>query len=719
MLPSIIRYPDGPRDQPLMSSSAKTWHPDQQQLAAFTQRRLPDDERKNLQAHLDRCAACRQELARLQSGSDSLNAQETQATSGGVSAPAQGATAAYVAPGSVPADLVDHPRYEVLQLLGQGGMGAVYKARHKKMDRVVALKVINAKLLDNPKAVERFEREVKAAAKLHHPNIVSAHDADQASNTHFLVMEFVEGTDLAMYVDKKGPLPVAHACHCIRQAALGLQHAHEHGMVHRDIKPHNLMLTTGDVVKVMDFGLARLAREDASGAGLTGENVLMGTADYIAPEQAQDAHKSDIRADIYSLGCSLYHLLAGKPPFEGGTVVQKIAAHLTATVPLAELPTNVPEGLRVVLTRMVEKNPTQRYHTPAEVAQALVPFLVRATDAKSGESYDGKAKRARRFLEPVSIGWVVLGAMLLAAGVLALVRFQNGRGEHSGETAGPNSSFPPNKHAEAFDDIKEKRLVGDAWLEQLNGLPAQQQVDGLSERLRQLNPGFRGKATHKAEEGVVTELQFSTDEVTDIAPVRAMRGLRVLVCSGSWGGKGKLSDLSPLKGMNLTALNIEQTQVKDLSPLSGMKLTTLNCDRTQVSNLSALRGMELTSLDCPFTLVSDLSPIKGMPLTQLNMSHTLVVDLSPLEGMKITKLHFEGTHVSDLSPLRGMPLTQLYFQGVKVSDLSFLKDMPIEVLGCDIPSDRDSASLRGIKTLVNINGTPAKEFWKRLDVKKP
>src|SRR5262249_32836498 len=217
----------------------------------------------------------------------------------------------------VPADLSNHPTYEVLQLLGQGGMGAVYKARHKVMDRVVALKVINATLLGSNSSVERFHREVKAAAKLHHPNIVTAHDAGQAGNTHFLVMEFVEGTDLGKYVAQKGPLPVAHACHFIRQAALGLQHAHEHGMVHRDIKPSNLMLTAKGVVKVMDFGLARLTQEGAGSAGLTGENVVMGTADYIAPEQAQDAHKADIRADIYSLGCALYHLLAGRPPFGG------------------------------------------------------------------------------------------------------------------------------------------------------------------------------------------------------------------------------------------------------------------------------------------------------------------------------------------------------------------------------------------------------------------
>ncbi len=293
----------------------------------------------------------------------------------------------------VPPELVDHPTYEVMELLGQGGMGAVYKARHKVMDRLVALKIINASLLGSSNAVERFHREVKAAAKLHHPNIVTAYDAGQAGDTHFLVMEFVAGTDLAQYVKQKGPLPISQACHFSRQAALALQHAHEHGMVHRDIKPANLILNAQGDVKVMDFGLARLTSEGAGSTGLTGENVLMGTADYIAPEQAQDARQADIRADIYSLGCSLYHLLAGQPPFRGNTVVEKITAHLMAPPPLAEL--KVPAGLGKVLARMMVKDPAQRCQTPLEVAQALEPFINKAsvTDAKASGGVVGVAAR--------------------------------------------------------------------------------------------------------------------------------------------------------------------------------------------------------------------------------------------------------------------------------------------------------------------------------------
>lgn len=367
-----------------MPDSGLSSHPGAEQLKAFALGNLADAHKQAVQEHLARCSACRTALAALPNGTDGHHRPESSTTSDA----GHGAAPAQQTGPQLPAGLVNHGRYEVLQLLGEGGMGAVYKARHRKMDRLVALKIIHARFVDNPTTIERFYREVQAAARLDHPNIVRAFDADQAGNTHFLAMELVEGTDLAQYIQKKGPLSVSLACHFIRQAALGLQHAHERGMVHRDIKPHNLMLTRASggrpgesaarspvLVKIMDFGLARLACEGGSESGLTGENVLMGTADYIAPEQAQDAHNADIRADIYSLGCTLYHLLAGKPPFAGVGAAQKIAGHLGGNVSLAGLPATIPDNLRAVLARMVEKNPARRYQAPGEVAQSLTPFL--------------------------------------------------------------------------------------------------------------------------------------------------------------------------------------------------------------------------------------------------------------------------------------------------------------------------------------------------------
>jgi formylglycine-generating enzyme required for sulfatase activity/tRNA A-37 threonylcarbamoyl transferase component Bud32 len=266
-------------------------------------------------------------------------------------------------------------RYRILRELGRGGMGVVYKARHTVMNRDVVIKVISKALLDRPEALERFRREVQAAAQLAHPNIVTAYDAEQAGDTHFLVMEFVPGRSLAEVLEEKGPLPVAHACHYVRQAALGLQHAFEKGMVHRDIKPHNLMLTPKGQVKILDFGLAKLASEGGPGKGLTAANAYMGTPDYSAPEQAADARSADIRADLYSLGCTLYCLLAGWPPFREDTAVLTILAHLQKEpTPLPRFRSDVPPDLWAVVARLLAKDPAHRYQVPAEVAHALAPF---------------------------------------------------------------------------------------------------------------------------------------------------------------------------------------------------------------------------------------------------------------------------------------------------------------------------------------------------------
>jgi serine/threonine protein kinase len=200
--------------------------------------------------------------------------------------------------------------YIVLDRLGEGSMGQVFKARHRHLRRIAAIKLIRKDRLDHPNAVKRFQREVRAAAALDHPNIVVAYDADKIGGTHLLVMEYVDGArDLSHVVKASGPLPVHQACECIRQAALGLQHAYERGLVHRDIKPHNLLMTAdGKTIKILDMGLARLdaLAGEAPGTVLTQAGIAVGTADYVAPEQVLSSHTADIRADIYSLGCTLY-----------------------------------------------------------------------------------------------------------------------------------------------------------------------------------------------------------------------------------------------------------------------------------------------------------------------------------------------------------------------------------------------------------------------------
>ena len=262
--------------------------------------------------------------------------------------------------------------YVVLDKLGQGGMGIVLKAEHKRLKRLVALKVMSAAIVKTPDALKRFHREVEAAAKLRHPNVVATDDADEAKGTHFLVMEYVEGSDLSVMVKKNGPLPVKHAIECILQAARGLEFAHSQGVVHRDIKPANLLIDTKGKVKILDMGLARIEGESSGQAELTSTGAVMGTVDYMAPEQALSTKHADARSDIYSLGVSLWYLLTGKCTYDGDSLMAKLLAHRDAPIPsLITMNNEVSPSLDAVFRKMVAKQATDRYQTATEVIRDL------------------------------------------------------------------------------------------------------------------------------------------------------------------------------------------------------------------------------------------------------------------------------------------------------------------------------------------------------------
>jgi serine/threonine protein kinase len=356
-------------------------HPAPEQLAAFGLGKLNEADSTSVSQHIEGCEACRRTVEGV--SADTFASLVRSARKAGKVAPSAPTPAPAgspqlppaAAPAGVPPELASHPKLRIVRELGRGGMGVVYLAEHRLMKRSVAIKVINQNLLDRPQTLERFRIEVETAAQLDHPNIVRAHDAERVGSLNLLVMEYVERLSLSQVVQRKGPLPVAHACSYVRQAALGLQHAFEKKTVHRDLKPQNLMLTPKGQVKILDFGLARVARERVQGTGLTQEGAVMGTPDYLAPEQAMDARTADIRADIYSLGCTLYYLLTGRPPFRGETPMQVILAHMEKEAPpLTEVRPEVPPELSAVVARMMAKDPAQRYQKPVEVAQALAPF---------------------------------------------------------------------------------------------------------------------------------------------------------------------------------------------------------------------------------------------------------------------------------------------------------------------------------------------------------
>ena len=268
--------------------------------------------------------------------------------------------------------------YRLLAKLGKGGMGAVYKALHTRLDRVVALKVLPRDRMRKHQAIVRFQREIKVIAKLDHPNIIHAHDAGEADGMHYLVMELVDGMNLNRLIKQHGPLSVPDACELARQASVGLQYAHEHMMVHRDIKPSNLMVTRSGQVKILDMGLALFQGQYREDHELTSTGQMMGTLDYMAPEQGNDSHKVDIRADIYSLGATLYKLLCGQAPFAGekyGSAVKKMMALANQPAPpISNERPEIPANLAEIIHRMLAKNPEHRYRDPNEVAEALTPF---------------------------------------------------------------------------------------------------------------------------------------------------------------------------------------------------------------------------------------------------------------------------------------------------------------------------------------------------------
>jgi serine/threonine protein kinase len=594
--------------------------------------------------------------------------------------------------------------YVLLHRLGEGGMGEVYKARNWKLGKIVAIKLIRQERFSDSDMLRRFEREVRAAAQLNHPNVVHAYDCDEADGKHFLVMEYVEGVDLSCHVKRHGPLPVAQACDLIRQAALGLQHAFERGLVHRDIKPHNLLLTrtagegasTGAMVKILDMGLARLSQreeDDESTSGMTKEGAVMGTLDYMAPEQAMDAHSADTRADLYSLGCTFYFLLTGQVPFPGGSAMEKLLRHQNRQpTPIEELRPNTPPEVVAIVNKLMAKRPEDRYQAPTEAAAALSrldslaetvneptanPDL-RGVDAMVDTSPSWSSllssEDSPEIVSPSDLGrkkepshaklYLIAGGIGLLALIAALPFLFRREKPPEQQTPPPVVEQKPHKEKSAptFDE----------WVQQVAEMPADQQIKEIVSMLKKRNPGFDGTVTPTIKGNLVIGLELHNEHILDLRPLRALTRLQALDCSGTQNKPGTLSSLSPLKGM---------------------KLTNLNCNFTRVSDLSPLQGMPLQWLNCVSTNVTDLTPLRDMPLTGLNITgNTQLKDLSPLRGMSLNALYCQGTRVTDLSPLRGMPLTNLI---------------------CPPSALRDLETIRTLTNLKQINRIPVAQFWKQ------
>lgn len=631
--------------------------------------------------------------------------------------------------------------YVLLEQIGAGGMGQVFKARHRRMDRLVAVKLLPPAMTKNQAAIARFEREVKAAAKITHPNIVAAHDADCANGVYFLVMELVEGSDLSALVKQDGPFPVEKAVNYILQGARGLEAAHKKGIVHRDIKPANLLLDHEGTVKILDMGLARLSLDGDDGPqpDLTSTGTIMGTVDYMAPEQALDTKTADARADIYALGCSLYFLLAGRSTYDGDTIMKKLLAHREHPIPdLRAACLAVNEQLDAVFKKMVAKKVEDRFQSMSDVIAELdrcsstsvttvsIPQAATqpgphpATQAFAGGSFDflknepehaptirasvpknvAAGNNAGRNRQLTLIGAALLSVVILAGIIISL---SSRDGTLVVEIDQPDATV---RVLDAEGKVEITRPGGQGKIT-ISVDPGKHRLqvekDGFAVFGQDIEIAAGGKKPIKAKLVPLGEKpidvksasanQWDTPEfdqwMKDVAAMPALQQIEV--------ARQKLKELNPefngdikqaIRDDKVTAITISTLKVHDISPLRVFNnLETLNCSGEpnqtgMLTDLSPLQGMRLKSLELQGNShLTDLSPLRGMPLTALGLYTCYEIsDLEPLRGMQLTSLNVGGSRVSDLRVLRGMPLKELNLYYIPASDIGPLKGMPLEYL---------------------------------------
>jgi formylglycine-generating enzyme required for sulfatase activity len=448
--------------------------PSVEELTSYGQGKLTGEALERIDRHVAACEPC---AFRLEQVGDDSFIRRVRPRKVGKEPPSKVARPSRGTAADLPDGLTQLGNYRLLSRLGQGGMGTVYKAVDTSMRREVALKLIQTQGMGDPALVQRFKTEVRAAAQLEHANIVRAYYAELDQEPLYLVMELIDGFDLHGLVQRRGPLSVEQAVGCTCQAAKGLQHAHEKGLVHRDIKPQNLMVTRKNEVKILDFGLAKRRDTRRSTPGSTEMGVMMGTPHFMAPEQSKNARDVDIRADVYSLGCTLWFLLTGTPPFKGEQPLDVILAHHESDRPwLLERRPDAPKELAEVVRKMMAKGPGERYQTPAEVAKALQPYTAAggkavelgkspsARSSKKGDSTQRTSRKAGEAPNPFALdeptaavvsplrsggrarkgmpSWVVYAALLtglataaLASGIVLIWNGEGKKGEGDGKRA--------------------------------------------------------------------------------------------------------------------------------------------------------------------------------------------------------------------------------------------------------------------------------------------
>ena len=559
-----------------------------------------------------------------------------------------------LAPPQLPDEIGRLGGYRILKELGRGGMGVVYQAEDPKLKRLVALKAMLPGLAADDAARQRFLREAQATAAVHHDHVVTIHAVDEDNGVPFLAMEFLQGMPMDQWL-KGGRKPtVAQVLRLGREIAEGLAAAHERGLIHRDVKPGNIWLDSSHKgrVKILDFGLARSGREDVH---LTRTGAIVGTPAYMAPEQAR-GEKVDARGDLFSLGCVLYRLCTGAMPFAGdNTMALLMALALDTPKPVRELNPDVPPELADLVTRLLEKEPAKRPQSAREVIQALqavgrtsgastatVSAVIPPAPAPApAETAPTPAKSAPggRKRRPWIVAAVAAGFLAMAAAVAIVVIIRDKDGNKIAEV-----NVPPGGTVDIGDDGKKgdaavapKPPVDDAWLKKVAALPADKQVEAVTAKLKELNPGFDGKVKPTIEGGGVVGLEFVTDNVTDISPLRALPELKSLNCRGS-------ARCLERPACGPVAAEGHGADGPGMRTHAGVRPVAAEGNAADVAEVLGNAGVrpvaaEGHEADEPVLwLDAGVRPVaaEGHAADVAGLQATPVADLSPLKGMKLT-----------------------------------------------------------------------------------
>jgi len=730
--------------------------PDDQTLSGYALGTLPEDQAETLRRHVENCERCEKALSGLDDLSDTVidalrrtqtNIKKEDPLADPVLLSAMervlnmGPKVAVAAPLGEQGrdDLLADPsvaaqfgQYRLLERIGRGGMGIVYRAVHTRLDKPVAMKVLPHKQAKSPEVAARFEREMRAIGKLDHGNLVRAYDAGESPDKRFLylVMELVEGVDVDSLVGRRGPLPIAEACDIVRQAAMGLKYVHEQGLVHRDVKPSNLMVTNNGTVKLLDLGLALLAELPKDELTTTGQ--LMGTLDYLAPEQAIDSHRVDHRADVYGLGCTLFKLLTGRPPYAGRTLAQVLVAHSQAPIPsLRVARPEVPEALDAVFQKMVAKQPEERQQSMDEVIADLEQFARRqARDAGStvgagvctdpGTKPKGGrvvSKRGRGFDRfrwiAVTVAAGVAGVILLAV----LIRLRHPDGSETRirvpegtdvtiEVEAPSGATSRNADAKPAQPGAGREPSGAVKFElDLRDFPPDKvivQIDNDSYAGTELaNPVSFKAGSHtlsvKENDKEIHAARFDVASATRQV-VRVMTpDRRAAEWALSIGGTarvqpavGDIADVSRTAGLPPSRFRLVAISVFGSRSLTGDGLTNLSglrdlrelqlastCvsddDLKSVDGLTSLRVLGLAGTrvtDAGMPHLAKLPNLTTLWLCSLQMSDRGLQCLNPLEHIRV--LHVQDTQVTEEGLLRYVHshkmLSSLALSGIPVGD---------------------------------------------------